>query len=68
MATSQSTTTRLLYPFHHVPLEDYWDGVYGGWRAIIAELLGTMMYVFCSAGVAIATNTYLLVKSYLSSS
>jgi len=54
----QTTVTRLLYPFHHVALEDYWDGVYGGWRAIIAELLGTMMYVFCSIGVAIATNTF----------
>jgi len=50
--------TRLLYPFHHVEVDDYWTGVYGGWRAVLAELLGTMMYVFASAGVAIATNTF----------
>jgi MIP family channel proteins len=41
-----------------VEVEDYWDGVYGGWRAVLAEMLGTMMYVFASAGVAIATNTF----------
>jgi len=59
MAATQTTTvTRLLYPFHHVEVEDYWDGVYGGWRAVIAELLGSMMYVFCSVGVAIAINTF----------
>lgn len=55
-------TTRLLYPFHHVEVDDYWDGVYGGWRAVLAELLGTFMYVFASAGVAIATNTYLYMQ------
>lgn len=54
----ETRTARLLYPFHHVEVEDYWDGVYGGWRAVLAEMLGTMMYVFASAGVAIATNTF----------
>lgn len=49
---------RLLYPFHHVEIDDYWVGVYGGWRSVLAEMLGTMMYVFVSAGVAIATNTF----------
>jgi len=65
MIVNSETTTasRLLYPFHHVHVEDYWDGVYGGWRAVIAELLGTLMYVFCSAGVAIATNTFDFVEA-----
>jgi len=58
-----TTTTRFLYPFHHLDLEDYWDGVYGGWRAVIAELLGTMMYVFASAGVSIAVNTFDFVEA-----
>jgi len=53
-----TVTARLLYPFHHVEVEDYWEGVYGGWRGVLAEMLGTMMYVFASAGVSIATNTF----------
>jgi len=47
-----------LYPFHHVEVDDYWTGLYGGWRSVLAEFLGTMMYVFASAGLAIATNTF----------
>jgi len=58
MAARETTTTRFLYPFHHVVLDDNWDGVYGGWRAIVAEFLGSLMYVFCSIGVAVATNTF----------
>jgi len=46
-----------LYPFHHVELDDTWTGVHSGWRAIIAELLGTLLYTFVSCGVTIATNT-----------
>lgn len=61
----RGVATRLLYPFHHLEIEDYWGGVYGGWRAVLAELLGTLMYVYVSAGVAIATNTYLLLTSKL---
>lgn len=48
----------LLYPFHHVEIDDYWTGLYGGWRSVFAEMLGTMMYVFASAGLSIATNTF----------
>lgn len=48
-----------LYPFHHVEIDDYWTGLYDGWRSVFAEMLGTMMYVFISAGLAIASNTYL---------
>jgi hypothetical protein len=58
MSYAKPAVTRLVYPFHQVEIEDYWDGVYGGWRAILAEFLGTMMYVFVSAGLAIAVNTY----------
>jgi len=60
MATTTTTTYRYhyLYPFHHVELDDYWTGVYSGWRAIMAELLGTLMYVFISSGLAIASNTF----------
>jgi len=47
-----------LYPFHHVELDDSWTGIHSGWRAIIAELIGTMLYVFVSCGVIIATNTF----------
>jgi len=47
-----------LYPFHHVEVDDYWTGISSGWRAIIAELLGTMIYTFVAAGVAIASNTF----------
>jgi len=57
-------TTRMgelvhLYPFHHVEIDDYWSGLYGGWRGVFAEMLGTMMYVFASAGLYIATNTFM---------
>jgi len=41
-----------------VEIDDYWAGVYSGWRSVLAEGLGTMMYVFASAGLAIATNTF----------
>jgi len=47
-----------LYPFHHVEIDDYWTGLYDGWRSVLAEGLGTMMYVFASAGLSIATNTF----------
>lgn len=56
--TTTTRSARLLYPFHHVEVHDYWDGVYGGWRSVLAEMLGTMMYVFASAGVSIASNTF----------
>jgi len=49
-----------LYPFHHVEIDDYWSGVYGGWRSVVAEMLGTMLYVFASAGLSIACNTFSL--------
>lgn len=60
MATTTTTTTRYhyLYPFHHVEVDDYWKGVHSGWRAVLAELIGTLMYVFISSGLAIATNTF----------
>jgi len=51
-----------LYPFHHVELDDSWTGVHSGWRAIIGELIGTMLYVFISCGVIIATNTFALAQ------
>jgi len=47
-----------LYPFHHVEVDDYWNGVYSGWRSVFAEMLGVMCYVFASAGLSIATNTF----------
>jgi len=47
-----------LYPFHHVEIDDYWTGLYDGWRSVFAEMLGTMMYVFASAGLSIASNTF----------
>jgi len=47
-----------LYPFHHVEVDDYWSGISSGWRAIIAEFLGTMIYTFAAAGVAIASNAF----------
>jgi len=47
-----------LYPFHHVEIDDYWTGLYGGWRSVFAEMFGVMMYVFASAGLAITTNTF----------
>lgn len=47
-----------LYPFHHVEVDDYWTGISSGWRAIIAELIGTMIYTFAAAGVSIASNTF----------
>jgi len=49
---------RHLYPFHHVEVDDYWSGISSGWRAIISELLGTLLYTFVAAGVGIASNTY----------
>jgi len=60
MATTTTTTTRYhyLYPFHHVEVDDNWAGVHSGWRAVIAELLGSLMYVFISSGLAIASNVY----------
>jgi len=51
-----TTYQRHLYPFHRVEVDDTWVGVHSGWRAIIAELLGTLLYVFISSGVAIAGN------------
>jgi len=47
-----------LYPFYHVQVDDYWSGIASGWRAIIAEFLGTMIFTFVASGVAIATNTF----------
>jgi len=47
-----------LYPFHHIELDDYWSGLYGGWRSVFAEMLGTMLYVFASVGLSIASNTF----------
>lgn len=47
-----------LYPFHHVEIDDYWNGLYDGWRSVIAEALGTMMYVFSSVGISIAAHAY----------
>jgi len=35
--------------------------VHSGWRAIIAELLGTLLYTFISCGVIIATNNTTIV-------
>jgi len=58
-----STATRTwyrhhLYPFHHIEVDDYWVGVHTSWRAMLAELIGSLMYVFISSGVAIASNTF----------
>jgi len=47
-----------LYPFHHVEIDDYWTGLYDGWRSVLAEFLASMMYVFASIGLAITVNTF----------
>jgi len=60
--TTSTTTTRVthyqhhLYPFHHIELDDYWSGVHTSWRALFAELIGSLLYTFISAGVSIAGN------------
>jgi len=56
-----------LYPFHHVEIDDYWTGLYDGWRSVLAELLGSMMYVFASIGLAITTNTFVILGDFHSS-
>jgi MIP family channel proteins len=49
---------RHLYPFHHVEIDDTHRGLISEWRAIAAELIGTLLFVFVSTAVAIATNTF----------
>jgi MIP family channel proteins len=53
-----------LYPFHHVEVDDYWTGVYEGWRSILGELLASMLYVFASIGLAITTNTFIISNDF----
>jgi len=55
---TQQRTYAYLYPYHHIVLDDTWTGIHSGWRAIIAELIGSLLYVFISAGVSIASNTF----------
>jgi len=47
-----------LYPFHHIEIDDTPHHVYSEWRAVVAELLGTMLFVFISSAAAVATNTF----------
>jgi len=49
---------RNLYPFHHVEVDDTWLGVHSAWRAVIAEMMGTLLLVFISSAVSIASNTF----------
>lgn len=53
-----------LYPFHHVELDDYWTGVYDGWRAILGEMIASMLYVFASIGLAITANTFIISNDF----
>jgi len=46
------------YPFHSILVDDSISSWSSSWRAILAELMGTMLFTFVSGAAVVATNTF----------
>jgi len=45
------------YPYHTIVVDDSVRSLAGGWRAVVAELFGTLLFTFVSVGVFVASNS-----------